>query len=850
MIALAALLALQQAAPARAAGPDTARAAARAEAVAVAVLAPSPPVIDGRDDDEVWRLAPPVTDFREWQPTEGRPSRFPTEAKLAYDPANLYVFIRAYDPHPDSLIRRLERRDTFGPGDRVGFMVDGYHDRRSGFEFWVNAAGAKADIQIFDDREDGAWDGVWDVATRVDSLGWTAEFRVPLSQIRYPRVARPTFGLLLMRDIYRFQERTTWPQLSEAKAGLVLQFGDVTGIEGLEAPRRFEAVPYVVARNASVVGDSAFGRASYATVGADLKYRVASNLTLDATVNPDFGQVEADPSVLNLSYYETFYEERRPFFVAGRGVFQFDANCNQVNCRGEGLYYSRRIGRPPQLGGSDQQPARIFGAAKLTGQPLGGLSVGFLDAVTQRATGWSDSLGRIVTTEPGTNYAALRVKQDLRRGATSVGAMLTAVNRAADAYSSQFLASGAYAGAVDFRHRFSKDLYQIAGSFDVSRVAGSNAAMAALQNDNVHLYQRVGSGLPLDSARTVLSGDAEELKLAKVGGAHVQGETAYQRRSAGFEVNDLGYLQQADQQSWSTWVGFFDRRETSWYRRLEWNLNWWQNWTTSGLPTEAAYYSHVEMEFLNRWAVDVGVSGGGVGAVYCDRCARGGPAVRFDPYWGPWIEIEGDDSRSLVPSLRASLLRGDGGRSHTWSVSPELAFKLTPRFGASVSGSYERNHNDSQWFSNLEDSAGVTHYTFARLDQTTASVTLRLDYTFTPDMTLQVYAAPFVSKGTYGNLRELSATPRARRYDDRFQAYGDSAYQANPGGFNVKAFQSNVVFRWEYRPGSTLFVVWNQGRQGRADAEGTAGLGGDLRDLFALHPLNTFLVKVSFWLNG
>ena len=835
-----------QADPAPAVAPPTAN-------TATAVRADRPPVIDGRDDDPVWQVTPPITEFKEWQPTEGKDSRFRTVAKVAYDAANLYVFFRAYDPHPDSITRLVDRRDSWLPCDHMGVLVDPYHDRRTGFEFFVTPTGVKLDQAIFDDNEDGAWDAVWDVATRIDSLGWTAEFRIPLSQLRYGPERSHTFGLLLMRDIYRFSERTAWPQLSQAKAGMVVQFGELGGLDDLEAPRRLEAAPYVVTRNASDGPGENWTRSSHATVGADLKYRVASNLTLDATVNPDFGQVEADPSVLNLTAYESFFDERRPFFVAGRGVFRFDVNCNAVNCNSEGLYYSRRIGRTPQLAGvygdgATLQPTPILGAGKLTGRLPGGFALGFMDAVTDRATVRTDS--GPATIEPTTNFAVLRLRRDTKDGGSSLGGMFTAVNRSLDGFSSPWLPGQAYAGAVDFRHRFLKNTYQISGSLDYSRVAGSDSALAAIQTGAVHYFQRPDARLPLDSSRTVLTGDAEELRFGKVAGAHVNFETGYSRRSAGFEVNDLGYLQRADQQSWSNWVGYYDRTVRRLYRSFQWNFNWWQNWTTAGLAQERAFNTNLHVTLRNSWSLNAGGTVGQLGGTYDDRTARGGPAVRQDPYVAPWVYIQGDDRRPVVPMLSINYMAGDAGQSHTLDFGPEVDFKVASRLSGSVASHFSRNHNDIQWFGNVTDTVTrVTHYTFAHLAQTTVSVTLRLNYTFTPTMTVQVYAQPFVTKGTYSNLRELSATPRAASYDDRYLAYGDSATHASPGAFNYKAFQSNVVFRWEYRPGSTLFVVWNQGRTGYTGAEGTADYPGDLRDLFRIHPMDTFLVKLSYWLN-
>ncbi|PYP70608.1 MAG: hydrolase, partial [Gemmatimonadetes bacterium] len=370
---------------------------------ATAVRALRPPVIDGRDDDEVWAQAPAIMDFREWQPVEDGNPRFRTVAKIAYDDRNLYAFVRAYDPHPDSILKPLSRRDVFGPSDRVWVMIDSYHDRRSGYEFGVTAAGVKIDIAISNDgNEDMAWDGVWYVATAIDSLGWTAEYRIPLSQVRYPRASTHTFGIMILRDLYRYTERLSWPVLRQSRSGFVSQFGEVTGLDGLASPRRLEVAPYVVTKNVSVPTAGGFGRNQNVTAGANIKYGITSNLTLDGTVNPDFGQVEADPAVLNLSAFETFFQERRPFFVEGAGIFRFDVDCSAVNCNGEGLFYSRRIGRGPQLGRRYGTPSSatattILGATKLTGRLPSGLSVGVLEALTQRAVGRADT-----TIEPRT----------------------------------------------------------------------------------------------------------------------------------------------------------------------------------------------------------------------------------------------------------------------------------------------------------------------------------------------------------------------------------------------------------------------------------------------------------------
>lgn len=812
-----------------------------------AIRTSSPLVLDGRDDDAVWRLAPPVDQFFEAKPTEGAEPRFRTEARVAYDEHNLYAFVRAFDPHPDSIVSLLSRRDEQTASDYITLMLDPYHDRRTGFEFSVNPAGVKTDYAIYNDSdEDVAWDAVWDAATRIDSLGWTAEYRIPLSQIHYSSKGDGTFGLLFWRVIQRHTATVTWPLYRVSRSGFASQFGSLTGLEGLGSSGRAQITPYLLTKNRPEPGSPE--RSQELSVGGDLRYRIASNLLLNATVNPDFGQVEADPSVLNLSAFETFFEERRPFFVEGKGLFTFTVNCVVVvDCQtGEGLFYSRRIGRSPQLAdtyGDETSPAAttILGAAKVTGRLPGGFSLGVLDAVTDRIAGPGTT-----TLEPTTNYAVIRGNQDLRSGNLSLGFILTGVNRSLDATSAAYLHRSAYTGGVNGRWRFT-DRFEVSGSLDFSRVAGDSTAIAVTQQDPVHLYQRPDGDLTFDPSRTSLSGTNQELRLAKVGGKRLHFETAYQRRTPGFEINDIGFLRQADQQAWTTWANLTFNQPNQVFQQLRWNFNNWEYWTSAGLPTERAFNTNVHIQFNNRWWLHLGGTLGQLGAIFCDRCARGGPAVRQDPYISPWVVIEGDNRRPWVPTFTANYTRGDQGRSETIELKPELELKVSTRFTTSLSATYNRNRNDIQYFGTFRDQQGEPHYTFAHLEQKTLSLTWRLNYTFTPTTTLQLYASPFVSKGTYSDVREV-ADARASSYSARYQPYADPAVAAGPGGFNFQQFRSNVVFRWEYRPGSTLFLVWSQGREGSAPFEGTRSFREDLGDLFGRRANDTFLVKVSYWL--
>jgi hypothetical protein len=824
-----------------------------AAAPAVAVRAERPPTIDGKDDDPVWRDAPATSQFLEFSPNEGKAPRFKTDFKVAYDDRNLYVFIRAYDPHPDSIMTALTRRDVRGPSDQLKIMIDAYHDRQSGFEFAVNPVGVKRDYAMYNDNnEDETWDGVWDVKTVVDSLGWTAEFRIPFSQLRYANRTSHEFGFAVWRDIERYKERTSWPLYRSSQSGISSQLGLLTGIRGIVPFHRLEVVPFTVAKSSSVPvtsappGEAPWGRSQKISAGADVKYGITSNLTLDATVNPDFGQVEADPSVVNLSAFETFFQERRPFFIEGSGFYNFDLNCSAVNCSGEGLFYSRRIGRAPQLFGryaDDASPnvSPIIGAAKLTGRLPGGMNIGALEAVTGRVGGLNDR-----TTEPRTSYTVLRAQQDLRSGQTAVGLIATGVKRALDQWTDPYLRREAYVGGANFRHRFGPSRYELTGSVTRSIVRGSAPSILSTQLNGVHLYQRPDGGLTVDPTRTSLTGDAEELAFGKFGGNMVHFQTSYQRQSPGFETNDLGYLRRANQQSFSNWMGLNFRKPTKIYRQMSGNFNAWGYWTADGLSTEKALNTNWHINLANNMWVHGGTTQSQLRGAFCDNCARGGPAFRRSPFANYNIGVQGDDRRRVVPSLWFYTGRGDYGASHYKEWSPAITLIPMSQLQLELSADWAKNTDDSQWLGNFTDAAQVTHYAFAHLEQETRSLGVRVSYTATPTLSFQLYAAPFVSRGSYTNTRELSPTPRAERYEDRYQTYAPPT--GTSLGFDVLQVRSNSVVRWEFRPGSTLFAVWTHGREGFNDFRDRSW-GAEYDELLALHPANTFLLKLAYWLD-
>ncbi|MBM3907490.1 MAG: carbohydrate binding family 9 domain-containing protein [Gemmatimonadetes bacterium] len=503
--------------------------------IAEATRAARAVVVDGRDDDEVWRGAQIIDSFRQFDPVEnGEPGAFRTEARVTYDDRYLYVFVRAFDPRPDSLRALLSRRDVRTQSDWLHLMVDSYHDRRTGYRFTVNPAGVQRDVYMSNDgNEDLSWDAVWSVATRIEKDAWTAEYRIPFSQMRFANADAHTFGFAIWRDVGRTSERLSWPLYRRNQPGMVSQFGELRGLNRITPPRRLEATPYSVAKDVSHQRASGgFGRQQAATAGADVKYGLTSNLTLDATINPDFGQVEADPSVLNLTAFEQFYEERRPFFLEGQGIFSYDLNCNDGSC--SGLFYSRRIGRSPQFGGvyhdaSNPLQTTILGAAKVTGRLSNGLSIGAMNAMTQREVGTLDR-----TIEPAANYAVLRLQQDLRRGNSGFGLMLTSTDRQLNDWSRAYLRGSARTVGADFRHRFWKNNYQVSGYVAGSRVQGSATSIDALQRNGVHNFQRPDADLGYDPTATSMSGATMQLALQKQGGGKTRFFTGYQRTTPGF----------------------------------------------------------------------------------------------------------------------------------------------------------------------------------------------------------------------------------------------------------------------------------------------------------------------------
>ncbi len=834
------------------------------------------PSLDGRLAEAVWRRAAPATGFTQYEPAPGAPASQRTEARVLYGDDALYVAIRSWDTSPDSIVGQLTRRDQESYSDEVAVVIDSYFDRRTAFHFQVNPKGVKTDIYRFDDtQEDRGWDAVWDVATSQDAEGWTAEFRIPYSQLRFREGAEQTWGINFMRRIARSQETVVWAPTSREDAAIVSRMGELVGLSNVQTPARMEITPYTLGRLAREEGNPAnpFYQANAwsGTAGADVKYGVTGDLTLNVTINPDFGQVEADPAQVNLSAFETFLPERRPFFVEGSSFFNFGIALGDGDDAVESLFYSRRIGRAPQgspatQGGwadSDDQTT-ILGAWKLSGKTAGGWSIGLLNAVTSEEsadviTGTGTRLDEAV--EPFTNYAVVRVARDFRDGRTAVGVISTSVNRDKETADALGLRSGAYTGGVDVRHRFGDDNWQLSGYLLGSHIRGSEAAIASAQLSSARYLQRPDADhVEFDPARTSLGGVMGSFALSKISGGRWRMGVLAQTRSPGFDVNDAGYLRETDSSVGVLYAGYAVNSPMGIFRRWRLNANGWRGWSYGGESFGYGGNVNGSAQLTNFWNVHAGLNydfGDGV----TTGLLRGGPAVRKEPRWNGWGGFSSDYRKPLGLSLNGHWSRATESGSWSLGVSPSLRFRPSGRATLSVGSFVSRNVNDLQWVGRFGNEDPT--YLFGHMNQTTVGITGRLDYAFTPTLSLQLYAQPFVSAAEYSDFKRM-ADPGASTYDQRMAAVPTTVTDVEVHGdvdgdgivdsfgrpdFNFKQFRSNAVLRWEYRPGSTLFLVWAQGRDQYLPYDGSFQLRQNLDGLFHRQADDIFMVKLSYWIN-
>ena len=831
---------------------------------AVRVVADAP-VIDGRLEEPVWQRADVASDFIQRRPLEGQPATEKTEVRVLVDDDALYVGFRAFDSDPAAIEAQLTRRDQWSFSDWVHVAIDSLNDRRTAFRFGVNPMGVKRDYYLYDDDDsDRDWDAVWDVATSIDELGWVAEFRIPLSQLRFQKGAEPDWGIQFIRGIARKSESLYWAPVPGDANAMVSLFGRLRGLSELQERRQFEVSPYAVAQLTRETGDTAnpFYRPSRAErkMGLGLKYGLSPNLTLDVAINPDFGQVEADPGQVNLTDSEIFFDEKRPFFLEGSNIFAFDT----ADGGRDTLFYSRRIGRTPQgsvdaRGGyfEAENFTTIQTAVKVSGKTASGWTVGALAASTERELAQvvgADGSASADPIEPASRYGFARLQKDFRDGQSAVGVIATTTSRDATAQALD-LHDKATTGGIDVRHRF-LDNFELEGMWVGSKVSGRPAAIARTQRASSRYMQRPdATHLTYDPTRTALSGSNFMMRLGRVSGGFWRYGAGYHARTPTFETNDIGFMQRADSKRTWAWFSFNHYLPTDALRRWDVKVRTWRTMNYGGERTSLGLNVNGNLQLHNYWGLWGGISlhDGSIST----GSLRGGPALQTEEQVNVWSGFGTDGRKPLRLNLNVNLNARPESESYGFNISPRLSWRPSGRMQMSLGAFYNENVNDRQWVGAV--TTDDPHYLVSRISQRTVGVTGRMEYAVTPELSLQVYVHPFVAAGEYDDFKEV-VDPRAGTYADRFAAldtvWEDGSYLADLDGdgtaesfrdpdFNAKQFRSNTVLRWEYRPGSTLYAVWSQGRDHYSRSAFDAA--EDFSSLFGAPSDDVFVVKVRHW---
>ena len=864
--------------------------------------------IDGKIDETAWQAAPAITGFVQAEPDEGRPATHDTEIRLLIDDDAIYVAARMWEPHLDSIGRLLVRRDEHGPYfDWFGFHLDPNHDGRTAYTFRVSAAGAQSDYYVSDDQfEDYAWSAVWEGAAQIDSLGWTTELRIPLSQIRYTSTDGPrTWGVNFTRRRMSSSEMSHFAFMSRRKEeGIVSRFGTLEGVVVPASIRRIEARPYILSsfhRGPSEPGDPFFdGNAAGARFGSDFRLGLGPSFTLDATVNPDFGQVEADPAEINLTAFETFFDERRPFFVEDAQIFDFRLSGGQNQ-----LFYSRRIGRSPHGGAPDDADfvdiptaATILGAAKLTGRTSSGLAIGGLGAVTQAERGEAYFAARDAfrhfRVEPRTEYAVATVRQDLNGGASQVGAIATALHRDLPTDGALgFLPTQAYNGGLRFEHQWNDRGWRLNGFLAGSHVRGTPAALVAIQRASNHYFQRPdATRARVDSSATALSGAEWRVQLDRQNTEHWTGSVWAAEVTKGFEINDLGFSSSRERLDGGFRLGYREIRPGKYFRNYNFNLFTFYNFSHEALDEVGSWGSWrrsyvggnfnfgTRVTFLSFHGADLNVSWRP--DQYSRTATRGGPVMIQPGGTGFRLGYDSDRRRSVVFNAGVDLERGSRDSGDEISFDASVDLRPSSQLVVGIQPEFSVQTDRTQYVTSTStlpyQPTFGRRYLFGDLERKTLSLQARLDYTFTSTLSFQLFAQPLLSSGDYVGYKQLASagTYDFKRFDEgRALNIGGSVlcaggpicrdaegtqhvdldgnglpdYTFKDRDFNVRSLIGNAVLRWEYRPGSTVFLVWQRQQQGTATV-GDFDIGRDVDALWGAPADNRFILKVNYWLGS
>ncbi|MEN8117502.1 MAG: DUF5916 domain-containing protein [Bacteroidota bacterium] len=835
--------------------------------------------INGILDEPEWQSANWENKFIQFEPKEGRPPFMQSEFAVLYDENNIYVAINALDKRPDSISMRLTRRDVTD-GDMVGIMFDTYNDKRTGFSFIVSAAGVKSDFVMSNDgqNEDNTWNPIWWVKTVKNGEGWKAEMRIPLTQLRFEEGEEQFWGLQVVRYIFRKDELSSWQPMKKETAGFVSQFGTLNGIKDIKPKNTLDVTPYVVARTERFekIPENPFrssGKINDIDVGLDAKIGLTNFLTMDLTINPDFGQVEADPSEVNLSTYETFFEEQRPFFVEGKNILNYSLQFGDGDLAAEGLFYSRRIGRRPHyypdLASEEYSEipdfTRILGAAKVTGKTSNGWSIGVLESVTAEENAEIKGIGdgRTQSVEPLTNFFVGRLQKDFNEGNTMVGGIITAVNRNINDSHLDFLHKSAYSGGFDFVHQWNEKNWLLDAGVFFSQVNGSREAITRTQKSFIRSFQRPDADyVKLDTTRTTLLGHGGKLAVGKVGGKFNFG-TILSWKTPGLEVNDVGFAQQVDRILQVLWTNYHFYEPFSIFRNMHFNANQHSLWDFGGNRTTLGGNLGSMAQFTNYWRAFVGLSFSGEQRF--NSGLRGGPALLIPGYKYARLGVFTNPQKKInVELFGGQYISNEKGFRSIKNLELTLGYRPLKSLKVEVSPEINLYNDNLQYVTQTEYNSG-TRYIMAQIDRTTVNMSLRINYNITPDLTIQYWGQPFVATGDYADFKHITDS-KADNLEDRYHLYSDDQisfntddnvyeiddnsdgtidYSFGKPDFNVKEFLSNLVVRWEYRPGSTVYLVWNQTRNGYNN-DGTFDFANDVENLFDVKPHNIFLIKFSY----
>lgn len=830
--------------------------------------------IDGVLDDKGWSVSEWAGNFAEFEPDNGTPPSQATRFKIAYDEKYLYVGIRCFDSVPEKIEKRLARRDNFA-GDWIEINIDSYLDKRTGFSFNVSAAGVKGDEFISEngDNWDASWNPIWFTAAQIDEEGWTAEMKIPFSQLKFGNAKEQIWGLQMHRRFFRKEERSLWQPIPQDTPGWVSEFGILRGLMNIQPQKQLEIQPFIVNQYDTYPKEQGnpfrSGSDYIFNGGLDAKIGITNDLTLDLTVNPDFGQVDADPGAIALDGFQIFFEERRPFFIENKNIFDF-AFANGNN----NLFYSRRIGRNPQGqadvadGEFEDAPTNttILGAAKFSGKTKNGWSLGLLESVTgtifTNIENPDTNEKRKELVEPLTNYLVGRAQKDFNNRNSYVGGIFTATHRKLEP-NLEFLRKSAYSGGVDFKHNWKERNYYVLGNVVASHVTGSKEAIARTQTSLTHLFQRVDAGhVAVDPDRTSLSGTGGKLEMGKAGGGNWRYKAGANWKSPGLELNDVGFLLQADEIRQYAEVNRLFLKPTNLYRRAQIGLGQFSTYDFEGNYNRIQYELSGFINYKNNWFTEGGAAH--KPRIFSNTVLRGGPRWRWSEENFGYLFFGSDQRKKFNFTL--GYVNSQAKQNNFSLIRYVFRFNYQPfdAFSLSVSNEYEENPNRTQYITETAFN-GTPRYITGNIDQRTFSTSIRLNYSINPNLSIQFYGQPFISRGTYSDFNYVN-DPVAENIDNRVTLYntdqisrfensgpyqidensdGLTDYEIADPDFSFVQFRSNLVARWEYIPGSEIFLVWSQGVTGFGDPMDSLGRSLDGQILNQKMD-NTFLIKATY----